>query len=181
MLTINQSSAKATIVFQEPLHRCVSIGVLTVGLAGLCILGGAGWSVDAALADSSSGADEIVVLEGSNFDLGADYRGATMPSTDEDVPTGHVTTAGVGDSSGIAAALIAPDDRRDDVRIGGLLYVHAISIVGAAVVAGRILVGWRIDIRGLAFEPNDHRMVDRGHEVDHPAALVTDGGSQRRE
>lgn len=178
MLTINRLSDEATIVLQEPLHRCVSIGVLTVGLVGLCILGGAGWSVDAALAGSSSGADEIVVLEGSNFDLGADYRGTTMPSAGEDAPAEHVTTAGVGDSLGIGAALIAPDDRRDDVRIGGLLYVHAISIVGAAVVAGRILVGWRIDIRGLAFEPNDRRLVDPGYEVDQHAALVTDGGSQ---
>jgi hypothetical protein len=168
------------VVLETPLRRCLGIIVLTVGLVGLFVLGGAGWSVDAAVAGDSSGADEIVVLADANFDLGADYR-ELPPTVDEESASEQVTAAGVGDGSRIAAALIAPSDRCNDVRLGGLLYVHAISIVGAAVVAGRALVGWRIDIRGLALEPRDRLPVDPGHETDRHVALATDGGSHRGE
>ncbi|WP_226042346.1 hypothetical protein [Natrinema sp. DC36] len=168
-------------MLETPLRRCLGIIVLTVGLVGLFVLGGAGWSVDAAVAGDSSGADEIVVLADANFDIGADYRASTPAAADEGSASEQVTAAGVTDSSAIAAALIAPADRRNDVRIGDLLYVHAISIVGAAVVAGRALVDWRLDIRGLALEPRDRLPVDRGHRTDRQAGLVTDGGSQRRE
>lgn len=167
-------------MLETSLRRCLGIIVLTAGLVGLFVLGGAGWSVDAAVAGDSSGADEIVVLADSNFDLGANYR-ELPPAADEESASEQVTAAGVTDSFSIAAALIAPADRRDDVRIGNLLYVHAISIVGAAVVVGRALVGWRIDIRGLAFEPRNHLPIDHGHELDRDVALVTDGGSQRGE
>ncbi|MFB1066346.1 hypothetical protein [Natrinema sp. H-ect4] len=168
-------------MLETPLRRCLGIIVLTVGLVGLFVLGGAGWSVDAAVAGDSSGADEIVVLADANFDLGGDYRESTPVAADEESSSERVTTAGVGDGSRIAAALIAPADRRNDIRLGGLLYVHAISIVGAAVVAGRALVGWRIDIRGLALEPRDRLPVDPGHETDRHVTLVTDGGSHRGE
>ncbi|MFB1065008.1 hypothetical protein [Natrinema sp. H-ect4] len=94
------------------------------------------------VADDSSGADEIVVLADANFDFGADYRESTLAAADEAAASEKITTAGVTDSSGLAAALIAPADRRANLRVGGLLYVHAISIAGAAVVAGRTLVGW---------------------------------------
>ncbi|WP_312907637.1 hypothetical protein [Natronosalvus caseinilyticus] len=168
-------------MLETPLHRCLGIMVLTVGLVGLFVLGGAGWSVDAAVASDSSGADEVVLFADVNFDFGANYRDVTTTVVDQDTASERVTTAGVVDSSGIAAALIAPADRNLDVRIGGLLYVHAISIVGAAVVAGRALVGWRIDIRGVALVPKEPLPVDPTHGTNRQAPLMTDGGTQRGE
>lgn len=137
----------------SPRARCAGIAVLLVGLFGLLVLGGGGWSIAGPETDASSGSNEIVVFEKTDFDLGADYRDAGVGSVADGDASERVTTAGLASVSGLADALIGPADRDKDVRIGGLPYAIAISLVGAGLVVFRGFVGWRLDIRGVALEP----------------------------
>ena len=178
VLTITSIPAVETAMLRDPLRRCVGIAVLLVGFTGLLALGGAGWSVDAAVADGSSGAEEIALLEGTNFDLGAEYRSPRLTAAEDDVVT---VATGIVDTAGLVNVLVAPAGRRSAPASGGLLYVHAISTVAAAMVAGRVLVGWRFDLRGLALEPRGNRRVGHRSDPDRRPALRADGGSRREE
>ncbi|WP_312907620.1 hypothetical protein [Natronosalvus caseinilyticus] len=166
-------------MLRDPLRRCIGITVLLVDLVGVLVLGGAGWSVDAAVADGSSGAEEIVPFEGANFNLGAEYRTPRSTASQDNVAGRSTVAGGSVDATGLANALVAPADRSGDVQIGGLLYVHAISAIGAAVVAGRALVGWRLELRGLALVPRGGRRVGRWSDPDRRQALRADGVSRR--
>ena len=137
-----------------PLSRSLGIAVLTVGLLGSLVAGGAGWSLEAVPTDDASGPDEIVVFGGASYDLGAEYRDVEASAAQASGGTDRAATADLSAlPSELATALIAPADRNAEPRIGGLLYAHAVSLVGAALVAGRALVGWRVDGRRLTLEP----------------------------
>lgn len=131
-----------------PLVRGLGIAALATGLLGLLVLGGAGWSLEAVPTADSSDANELVVLGGGDYDLGAAYRDAG-PSAADRAATADLSAVG----SEFGNALIAPADRSEERRIGGLPYAHAVSAVGAALVAGRALAGWRVDLRRLSLEP----------------------------
>ncbi|QSW98214.1 hypothetical protein [Haloterrigena alkaliphila] len=136
-----------------PLYRSLGIAALTAGLLGLLALGGAGWSLEAGLTDGSSDTDEIAVFEGVDLDLGADYRDVGSAAADTGATDRSVTAGVASVSTAIASDLVAPADRSEQSRIGGLLYVHIVSLLGAALVAVRALVGWRVDVRRLSLEP----------------------------
>ncbi|WP_339104186.1 hypothetical protein [Haloterrigena salinisoli] len=160
-----------------PLARGFGIAVLTAGLLGCLVLGGAGWSLEAVQTDDSSDANEVVVLDGGDYDLGAAYRDAGPSATSGAETTGRAATAGLSAvASELGAALVAPADRSEERRIGGLRYAHAISAVGAALVAGRALAGWRLDPRRRSLEPTGRLPFggDTGSEpVDRGASGTT--------
>ncbi|ELZ13936.1 hypothetical protein C477_21310 [Haloterrigena salina JCM 13891] len=150
-----------------PLVRGLGIAALATGLLGLLVLGGAGWSLEAIPAADSGDANELVVLEGGDYDLGAAYRDAGPSAAPDAEATDRAATAGLSAvASEVGSTLVAPADRSEERRFGGLLYAHAISAVGAALVAGRALVGWRLDIRRLSLEPTGRLPVggDAGSE-----------------
>lgn len=152
-------------MLDSPLSRCFGIGVLLVGLFGLFILGGTGWSLDAAVAGDSGTIDEIGLFQNVNLDPGSEYRGVDSASIGRPVSEDSTVTASVVGDSVPANVLFAPDDRSEAIHIGGLRFLYVISLIGAVLVAARALVGWRIEASALALEPRETAPFSSGEKM----------------
>lgn len=168
-------------MLDSPLSRCVGIGVLLVGLFGLFVLGGAGWSLDTAVVGDSNGIDEIGLFQDVNLDPGSEYRSGSPASIDGPSTAESTVTAAVVGDSVPANVLFAPDDRSEAIHLGGLRFLYVISLVGAALVSIRALVGWRIEGKTLALEPRETAPFSSERKMDSQPARFREQQSQSRE
>ncbi|WP_148225323.1 hypothetical protein [Haloterrigena turkmenica] len=163
--TIISISYSLSSMLASLLGRCFGIGVLLVGLFGLFVLGGTGWTLDAAVAGDSVTIDEIGMFQDVNLDPGSEYRSGGPASVGGSSTAESTMTAAVVGDSIPANALFAPDDRSEAIHIGGLRFLYVISLVGAVLVAARALVGWRIEASVLALEPRQTVPVSSGEKM----------------
>ena len=168
-------------MLRSPLGRCLGIGALLVGFVGLCALGGAGWSLDAALVGESNTIDEIGAFQAVTLDPGAEYRDGGTVAVGSSPGTDAAETASIVGESIPANALFAPEDRSESIHVGGLRFIYLVSLLGALLVAGRALVDWRFDPAAVALEPRETVPFGAGSESDGRAAPVRERRSRSRE
>lgn len=151
----------------SPVPRLVAISLLAVLLVGLFVLGGTGWpthpdatpSEEALAEDYASHVGEEVQIGGTVLETNPTVIEVESDAGNFELAVENAPAADPGEEVTLAGELrpdrtIAADPGRSVVRQPWeLAYMYAISVVGALLVAARILDGWRFHPRALAFEP----------------------------
>lgn len=165
-------------MFESPGRRAAGVVVCLAALCGLFVLGGVGWptpvdstpapeALDAAPAAYVGEAVELhgVVVDTSPTVVAVEHDAGVLMVELADAPEASVGDDVAlygewrdGGAAGTDGVLVVDRDRAVVRAPWEIAYMYGVSVVGVLLVVARVLDGWRVSRRELAFVPRARRL-----------------------